>query len=112
MQFFWRGSFCVLEFGWWQPGREKGKHGPGNLLGVDAWFAMHAILNVLQECAAALGRHVSGRVPAFVIQATQQWQKTCPDIDLRRDVTNRAAHAMLRSGPHRLCRDPASQGVA
>jgi len=62
MQAFWRGRFCILELGWRQPRRKKGQHGLGDLFGVDAWFAMHAILNVLQECAAALGRHMSGRV--------------------------------------------------
>ena len=55
--------------------------GLGDLFGVDAWFAMHAILNALQECAAAFGRHMSGRVPALVVEATQQWRETCSDID-------------------------------
>ena len=73
-----RGSFCILEFGWRQPRREKGQHGLGDLLGVDAWFAMHAILNALQECAAAFGYHMSGRVPSLVVEATQQGGKHAP----------------------------------
>lgn len=81
MQFFGRGSFCILEFGWRQPRREKGQHGLGDLLGVYARFAMHAILNTFQECAAAFGCHMSGRVPALVVEATQQWWETGPDID-------------------------------
>jgi hypothetical protein len=81
MQFFWRGSFCVLDLGWRQPHHNKCQHGFCDLLGVDAWFAMHAILNALQECAAAFGRHTSGRVPALVVEATQQWRETGPDID-------------------------------
>jgi hypothetical protein len=60
MQFFWRGSFCILEFGWRQPRREKGQHGLGDLLGVDAWFAMHAILNALQRDRLKVGGVMQG----------------------------------------------------
>ena len=81
MQSVGSGSICVLKFGWWQPRREKGQHGLGNLLGVDAWFAMHAILNTFQEYRAAFGCHMSGRVPALVVEATQQWRETGPDLD-------------------------------
>jgi hypothetical protein len=63
-----------------------------NLLGIDAGVATHAILNALDECASASRRCPPRRMPAVIVQPTQQIRQLSTNIHslfLRQDITKR-----------------------
>jgi hypothetical protein len=111
MQFFRRGGFSILVLGCWQTRRKKGQHGLCDLLWVDSWFAMLAIMDALQEGAAALGWRMSDHVITHEFQRGTlvpfRLDQNIEDLALSIDGAPKIDHAAIdfqieSSGPGEL----------
>src|SRR5512136_2428821 len=80
VQRFWCRSLGILQLRRRHVRGEQSKYGAGNLLRIDAGVAMHAVVDPIQECAAALGGSMSAGVPAVVVKTAKQGRQLCSDI--------------------------------